>query len=283
MFIIGMNVLGNLNKTATSVANLGLPLWRVVIAGGILSSIFGGANILAVSLSVCHAIFPMLISHRLSYLATGSKASPPAWSVLAAQKPLNLPTHTRNLSSSLTTKKHPPSTPSKNLPQIHADHFVSTSRIFAHRSFRNQCLLIRRGRVPSSHRYRDQIRLSIQRWDRWKRWSLVISLAGGLILLVSIALLRVDSKSEWLHREGGRLFIYHSVIWTLSMIDETKILTFCGNITCDLCVWNYGRLWCTCGYPTTAPELLITSNHYSGKVALHLRIMSLKIHAHRIQ
>lgn len=49
MIIIGFNVLGNLNKTATSVENLGLPLWRVVIAGGILSAIMGFVNIAAVS------------------------------------------------------------------------------------------------------------------------------------------------------------------------------------------------------------------------------------------
>lgn len=47
MIILGFNILGNLNKGATSVANLGLPLWRVVIAAGILSSIIGLFNIIA--------------------------------------------------------------------------------------------------------------------------------------------------------------------------------------------------------------------------------------------
>jgi hypothetical protein len=47
MIILGFNILGNLNKGATSVANLGLPLWRVVIAAGILSSLIGLFNIIA--------------------------------------------------------------------------------------------------------------------------------------------------------------------------------------------------------------------------------------------
>lgn len=49
MIILGFNVLGHLNKAATSVENLGLPLWRLVIASGILTSIMGFFNIVAVS------------------------------------------------------------------------------------------------------------------------------------------------------------------------------------------------------------------------------------------
>jgi hypothetical protein len=47
MIVLGFNTLGNLNKQATSVENLGLALWRVVISAGILSSIIGVANIIA--------------------------------------------------------------------------------------------------------------------------------------------------------------------------------------------------------------------------------------------
>lgn len=47
MIILGFNILGNLNKGATSVETLGLPLWRVVIAAGILSSLIGLFNIIA--------------------------------------------------------------------------------------------------------------------------------------------------------------------------------------------------------------------------------------------
>lgn len=49
MVILGFNILGHLNKEATSVENLGLPLWRIVIASGIVTSIMGFVNIVAVS------------------------------------------------------------------------------------------------------------------------------------------------------------------------------------------------------------------------------------------
>lgn len=47
MIVLGFNILGNLNKGATSVQNLGLPMWRVVIAGGIMTSLMGLFNIIA--------------------------------------------------------------------------------------------------------------------------------------------------------------------------------------------------------------------------------------------
>ncbi|PSS27196.1 hypothetical protein M430DRAFT_38000 [Amorphotheca resinae ATCC 22711] len=47
MIVLGFNILGNLNKSATSVQSLGLPLWRIVIASGILSSLMGLFNIIA--------------------------------------------------------------------------------------------------------------------------------------------------------------------------------------------------------------------------------------------
>jgi len=47
MIALGFNILGNLNKAATSVQSLGLPLWRVVISSGILSSLAGLFNVIA--------------------------------------------------------------------------------------------------------------------------------------------------------------------------------------------------------------------------------------------
>ncbi|KAG4431291.1 hypothetical protein IFR05_013235 [Cadophora sp. M221] len=47
MIVLGFNILGNLNKAATSVENLGLPMWRIVIASGILTAIMGFFNIVA--------------------------------------------------------------------------------------------------------------------------------------------------------------------------------------------------------------------------------------------
>lgn len=58
MFLLGCNILGNLNKAATSAQNLGLPEWRVVIAGGIMSMVVGTFNIVAVSLDC--ALFSVL-------------------------------------------------------------------------------------------------------------------------------------------------------------------------------------------------------------------------------
>ncbi|PQE26296.1 Structure-specific endonuclease subunit slx4 protein [Rutstroemia sp. NJR-2017a BBW] len=47
MIALGFNILGNLNKAATSVQTLGLPMWRVVISSGVLSSVMGLFNIIA--------------------------------------------------------------------------------------------------------------------------------------------------------------------------------------------------------------------------------------------
>ena len=49
MIIIGVSILGNLNKQATSEGSLGTTFWRLVIASGIIVSILGVANIFAVS------------------------------------------------------------------------------------------------------------------------------------------------------------------------------------------------------------------------------------------
>jgi hypothetical protein len=63
MIVLGFNILGNLNKSATSVQSLGLPLWRIVIASGILSSLMGLFNIIAVS-----NLSPLLNSVANDYL-----------------------------------------------------------------------------------------------------------------------------------------------------------------------------------------------------------------------
>jgi hypothetical protein len=48
MVIVGVSILGNLNKTATSQSALGMSFWQIVIASGILTMIMGFANIVAV-------------------------------------------------------------------------------------------------------------------------------------------------------------------------------------------------------------------------------------------
>ncbi|KAK3113553.1 hypothetical protein LTR53_009038 [Teratosphaeriaceae sp. CCFEE 6253] len=47
MIVLGINMLANLNKSATSQTSLGLPFWRIVIASGIVIFILGFANLIA--------------------------------------------------------------------------------------------------------------------------------------------------------------------------------------------------------------------------------------------
>jgi hypothetical protein len=48
MIILGISILGNLNKEATSQKSLGLAFWRIVIGGGIVVVVIGTVNIFAV-------------------------------------------------------------------------------------------------------------------------------------------------------------------------------------------------------------------------------------------
>ncbi|MCJ1410633.1 hypothetical protein MMC19_004719 [Ptychographa xylographoides] len=47
MIIVGVSILGNLNKAATSEQNLGLSFWQIVISSGIVICILGFVNIVA--------------------------------------------------------------------------------------------------------------------------------------------------------------------------------------------------------------------------------------------
>ncbi|KAF2736354.1 hypothetical protein EJ04DRAFT_171254 [Polyplosphaeria fusca] len=47
MMVLGLNMLGNMNKQATSQETLGLPFWRLLVASGILSIIIGFFNVVA--------------------------------------------------------------------------------------------------------------------------------------------------------------------------------------------------------------------------------------------
>lgn len=49
MIILGVSVLGNLNRPAMGQEDLGLAFWRIVISSGILAMVFGVLNVLAVS------------------------------------------------------------------------------------------------------------------------------------------------------------------------------------------------------------------------------------------
>lgn len=50
MIILGLNILGNMNKEATSQQSLGLAFWRLVLASGVLVFVVGFFNIIAVRL-----------------------------------------------------------------------------------------------------------------------------------------------------------------------------------------------------------------------------------------
>lgn len=49
MVILGVSILGNLNKEATSQESIGLAFWRIVISSGIVVLVIGVVNIFAVS------------------------------------------------------------------------------------------------------------------------------------------------------------------------------------------------------------------------------------------
>jgi hypothetical protein len=47
MMILGLNMLGNMNKEATSQSSLGMPFWRLLVASGCLAIVIGFMNIVA--------------------------------------------------------------------------------------------------------------------------------------------------------------------------------------------------------------------------------------------
>ncbi|KAF2018126.1 hypothetical protein BU24DRAFT_165151 [Aaosphaeria arxii CBS 175.79] len=47
MSVLGLNMLGNMNKEATSQESLGLPFWRLLVASGILAIVMGFFNVVA--------------------------------------------------------------------------------------------------------------------------------------------------------------------------------------------------------------------------------------------
>ncbi|PSN63973.1 hypothetical protein BS50DRAFT_94084 [Corynespora cassiicola Philippines] len=47
MMVLGLNLLGNMNKEATSQDSLGMPFWRLLVASGILAIVIGFFNVIA--------------------------------------------------------------------------------------------------------------------------------------------------------------------------------------------------------------------------------------------
>ena len=56
MIVVGVSILGNLNKEATSQQSLGLSGWQIVISSGIVILILGVGNIVAVRLGITSSL-----------------------------------------------------------------------------------------------------------------------------------------------------------------------------------------------------------------------------------
>jgi hypothetical protein len=76
MMTIGLNMLGNMNKQATSQESLSMPFWRLLVASGILSIVIGFFNLVAASLALTPSPDQMLMSPRASSSATSHATSP---------------------------------------------------------------------------------------------------------------------------------------------------------------------------------------------------------------
>jgi hypothetical protein len=65
MMVLGLNMLGNMNKQATSQESLGLPFWRLLVASGILAIVIGFFNVVAVRLFYTPLIFQQNTKSRI--------------------------------------------------------------------------------------------------------------------------------------------------------------------------------------------------------------------------
>ncbi len=89
MLVLGANMLGNLNKQATSQETMGLAFWRIVIGSGILVLILGFLNICAVS--------------NISFITLATRANP---SILGSELHLPRQTPRRHCPPSPLQRRH---------------------------------------------------------------------------------------------------------------------------------------------------------------------------------
>ncbi|KAI9829038.1 MAG: hypothetical protein M1832_000061 [Thelocarpon impressellum] len=75
MIIVGVSILGNLNKQATSQESLGLAFWRIVIASGIIVAVLGFANI-TVSYVFCDKVLDVTARQIRAHGAQAAQAAP---------------------------------------------------------------------------------------------------------------------------------------------------------------------------------------------------------------
>lgn len=97
MIVLGVNMLGNLNKEAVSQDSLGLAFWRIVISSGILVFILGWLNLVSVRQIRVQNLADSAdanIMFRATFSATAVVASQPVKSVPTAPSPCTrLPCH----------------------------------------------------------------------------------------------------------------------------------------------------------------------------------------------
>ena len=81
MIVLGLNILGNMNKGATSQQSLGLAFWRLVVASGILVFVVGFLNVIAVRLYSSSSFYFSLrihvYHHKLTFLKELRLSRPP--------------------------------------------------------------------------------------------------------------------------------------------------------------------------------------------------------------
>jgi len=75
MLVLGVEILGNLNKPATTQDALGMPIWRIVISSGIVVFILGFLNIIAVCNSYLYQDVVKRLTQVQSYVFRDRKAN----------------------------------------------------------------------------------------------------------------------------------------------------------------------------------------------------------------
>ncbi|OCL05659.1 hypothetical protein AOQ84DRAFT_93692 [Glonium stellatum] len=128
MIVLGLNVLGSMNKEATSQQSLGLAFWRLVLASGILVFVVGFFNVIAsyVFRDSEHGITARRVRSHGAVALSDQESAP---------KALSITTHTTGSSSSQQSNY---SSPTKSPPR---KHFSPA------RTFRNA----RQSLLPSYH------------------------------------------------------------------------------------------------------------------------------------
>ncbi|KAL0263011.1 hypothetical protein SLS55_001986 [Diplodia seriata] len=114
MILLGVNTLGNLNKDATSAANLGMPFWSVVISSGVIILVLGFVNIVA---SYVFRDTRLRITAR-KVRSKGAVSIQDAEAQLEAEKTLSI----KSSMQSMTLNQSPWSTPSRKSPAQSSAH-----------------------------------------------------------------------------------------------------------------------------------------------------------------